>query len=124
AAPVPDTASPPVVSPPVETTATSPAAPAPPRPSTARPPKPTIVTSYEAESPANGRYDTRTFTCTGCSGGKKVGDIGRDTGVLRFNGVAATSGPITVTFAYVNGEDTRAAQLSVDGARPGRLGLP
>jgi hypothetical protein len=77
-----------------------------------------IITSYEAESPANGRYDTRTFTCTGCSGGKKVGDIGRDTGVLQFNGVAATSGPITVTFAYVNGEDTRTAQLRVNDTDP------
>ncbi len=67
---------------------------------------------------------TKAFTCTGCSGGKKVGDIGRDTGVLRFNGVAATSGPITVTFAYVNGADTRTAQLRVDDADPVWLSFP
>jgi hypothetical protein len=43
---------------------------------------------------------------------------------LRFNGVYATSGPITVTFTYVNGEDTRTAQLRVDDADPVWLSFP
>jgi hypothetical protein len=100
-----------------------------PRPPTSKaapppPPAPPVVTSYEAESSANSLSGTRTFTCDGCSGGKKVGDIGRGMGTLQFNGITATSGPISVTLVYVNGENTRTAQLSVDGAAPISLSFP
>jgi len=57
------------------------------------------------------------MTCSGCSGGRKVGDLGRGAGVLTFNGVTARAGgTATVTIAYVNGATTRTAQLSVNGA--------
>jgi Alpha-galactosidase, CBM13 domain len=112
------------------TNAASPVGTAPaPRPPTSKaapppPPAPPVVTSYEAESSANSLAGTRTFTCDGCSGGKKVGDIGRGMGTLQFNGITATSGPINVTLVYVNGENTRTAQLSVDGAAPISLSFP
>jgi Alpha-galactosidase, CBM13 domain len=93
-----------------------------PAPTAARPP---VVTEYEAEAPQNGLAGTRTFTCPGCSGGEKVGDIGRGMGTLQFNGVAAGSdGPAAVTLVYVNGESTRTAQLSVDGGVPVSLNFP
>jgi hypothetical protein len=88
------------------------------------PPGPPVITSYEAESSANSKADTRTFTCDGCSGGRKVGDIGRGMGTLQFNGIDATSGPIGVTLVYVNGENTRTAQLSVNGGDPISLSFP
>lgn len=113
------------------TSAASPASTAPaPRPPTtqaappAPPPGPPVITSYEAESSANSKADTRTFTCDGCSGGKKVGDIGRGMGTLQFNGIDATSGPIGVTLVYVNGENTRTAQLSVNDGAPISLSFP
>ncbi len=91
------------------------AAPAAPTPAAA----PDAVTSYEAESPDNDLAGTRTFTCSGCSGGKKVGNIGRGMGILRFNGLtAATAGPAVLTLTYVNGEALRSAQLRVDGGAP------
>ena len=73
---------------------------------------------------ANSLAGTKTFTCDGCSGGKKVGDIGRGMGTLQFNGITATSGPINVTLVYVNGENTRTAQLSVDGGAAISLSFP
>ncbi len=111
------------------TNAASPAGTAPaPRPPTSKaappPPAPPVVTSYEAESSANSLAGTKTFTCDGCSGGKKIGNIGRGMGTLQFNGITATSGPINVTLVYVNGEGTRTAQLSVDGAAPISLSFP
>jgi Alpha-galactosidase, CBM13 domain len=90
----------------------------------APPPPPTVITSYEAESSANSLAGTKTFTCDGCSGGKKVGNIGRGMGTLQFNGIDATSGPISVTLVYVNGEGTRTAQLSVNGGAPTSLNFP
>jgi Carbohydrate binding module (family 6) len=118
------------LSPPAGTAAASPIAttpaPAPRTSSAARATAParTVVTSYEAESAANDLTGTRTYACAGCSGGLKVGNIGRGMGTLRFNGVDATSGPIGVTLAYVNGEGTRTALLSVDGAAPVSLSFP
>lgn len=98
-------------------------APAPPptkRPPAAPPPgtpaAPPVVTSYEAESPVNGLAGTRTFSCPDCSGGTKVGYVGRDMGTLQFNGLTArTGGTATVTIVYVNGEGPRVGYLSVNG---------
>jgi len=72
--------------------------------------------SYEAESSRNTLTGTRTFTCTPCSDGEKVGDVGDGT-VLVFNKVnVAEAGTVTLTIAYLNGDAAaRRAQLSVDG---------
>ncbi|MGN9804841.1 hypothetical protein [Micromonospora sp. L32] len=117
----------------VGSVATRPAAPstAPPttRPPATRPPAapaaPMVVRSYEAESAENGLNDIRIYNCPGCSGGKKVGNIGRDMGTLQFNGVTArTGGSATVTIAYVNGEAPRVGRISVNGAAPITLTFP
>jgi hypothetical protein len=62
----------------------------------------------------------KVVSCTGCSGKKKVGDVGRNTGTLRFNAVTASAaGAATVTISYVNGGDsTRTALFTVDGGAP------
>ncbi|PWR08086.1 hypothetical protein DKT69_33440 [Micromonospora sicca] len=84
-----------------------------------------MVTSYEAESAANGLDNIRIFTCSGCSGQQKVGNIGRGMGTLRFNGVTArTGGSATVTIAYVNGESPRVGQVSVNGGPAITLTFP
>ncbi|WP_157746540.1 carbohydrate-binding protein [Micromonospora inositola] len=83
------------------------------------------MTSYEAESAANGLANIRIYTCPGCSGNKKVGNIGRGMGTLQFNGVTArTGGSATVTIAYVNGESPRVGQVSVNGGPPMTLTFP
>jgi hypothetical protein len=87
-------------------------------------PKPPVVTSYEAESSGNDLSGTRTFSCPGCSGGRKVGNIGGGKGTLQVNDVTATDGPATITLVYVNGEDTRAGLLSVNGGPPVSLSFP
>ena len=87
-------------------------------------PKPPVVTSYEAESPVNDLSGTRTFTCPGCSGGRKVGNIGGGKGTLDVNDITATDGPATITLVYVNGEDTRVGQLSVNGGPSVSLSFP
>ncbi|WP_446215253.1 hypothetical protein [Micromonospora sp. IBHARD004] len=94
-----------------------------PRPTT--PAAQPVLTSYEAESAANGLEDIRIYTCSGCSGLKKVGNIGRGMGTLRFNGVTArTGGSATVTIAYVNGESPRVGQVSVNGGPAITLTFP
>ncbi|MEW2384654.1 hypothetical protein AB0873_21545 [Micromonospora sp. NPDC047707] len=100
------------------------------RPSAAPPPAapaapPVVTTAYEAESPANGLAGTRTFTCSGCSGQKKVGYVGRDMGALQFNGVTARAGgTATVTITFVNGEGPRVGHISVNGGSPIVLTFP
>ncbi|MFF0657664.1 hypothetical protein [Micromonospora tulbaghiae] len=110
---------------------TRPAPPPPPPPAPpvtrrpAAPAAPPLVTSYEAESSANGLANIRIYTCYGCSGDKKVGNIGRDMGTLQFNGVTArTGGSATVTIAYVNGEAPRVGKISVNGEPPITLTFP
>ncbi|MCM0675265.1 hypothetical protein NCC78_11290 [Micromonospora phytophila] len=109
--------------------AAPPSAPPPaPPPATRRPTTPAappVVTSYEAESSGNGLNNIKIYACPGCSGGKKVGNIGRDMGTLQFNGVTArTGGSATVTITYVNGEGPRVGQVSVNGAAAIRLTFP
>jgi hypothetical protein len=74
------------------------------------------ATSYEAESSANtlgGR--ARVATCGACSGGGKVGFVGRG-GTLTFNRVmAASAGSYTLTIRYCDGDAGRNADLSVNG---------
>ncbi len=73
--------------------------------------------SYEAESSANtlgGR--AAVVACTSCSGGSKVGSVGRNSGTLQFNGVQASSaGTHTLTIYYLDGDTGRTAQMSVNG---------
>jgi hypothetical protein len=102
------------------------AAPPPPAPSPSPQPVPAPKpVSYEAESSANTMPGTRTFTCSGCSGGKKVGYVGKGMGTLQFNGITpATAGTVQLVIAYVNGDASRTAQLSVNGGPPLTLTFP
>ncbi len=76
---------------------------------------PTLATSYEAESSANTiAGGARLSSCSGCSGGRKVGFVGSG-GTLTFNGVAApANGTYWLTIYYADG-DGRQAQLIVNG---------
>jgi hypothetical protein len=68
---------------------------------------------------------TRIFSCSGCSGGKKVGYVGKGMGSLQFNGITpATAGTVQLVIAYVNGDSSRTAQLSVNGGPPLTLTFP
>jgi hypothetical protein len=77
---------------------------------------PPAATSYEAESPTNTLAgQARISNCTACSGGKKIGFIGKS-GVLTFNGISApVEGDYAVTIAYLNGPPSRQAMVSVNG---------
>jgi hypothetical protein len=82
-------------------------------------PTPTPISgsgSYEAESSANtlgGRAVV--VACSTCSGGEKVGNVGKG-GTLQFNNVqVSSSGTHTVTISYIDGDAGRTAQMSVNG---------
>jgi hypothetical protein len=99
----------------------------PPPDSTPPSPAPAPPVGYEAESTVNSFTSTaRVVTCAPCSGGKKVGRLGRDAGTLRFNEVrAGTDGKVEITITYVNGDKVaRSADLSVDGADPVAVTFP
>jgi hypothetical protein len=72
--------------------------------------------SYEAESPLNtigGGADIA--SCSGCSGGQKVGYLG-GTGYLTFNGVSVPqAGTYLMRLSYVDGDSSRTAVVTVDG---------
>ena len=72
--------------------------------------------SYEAESSANTLGGRAVVVgCTACSGGQKVGNLGRG-GTLQFNNVQASSaGTHTITISYLDGDAGRTAQMSVNG---------
>jgi hypothetical protein len=85
-----------------------------------------VPAAYEAEASANTQSGTRVIGCSGCSGSRKVGDVGRNAGTLQFNGITASgAGTATVTISYVNG-DTRArtADLSVNGGAATKVTFP
>jgi Alpha galactosidase A/NPCBM-associated, NEW3 domain of alpha-galactosidase/Alpha galactosidase C-terminal beta sandwich domain/Carbohydrate binding module (family 35) len=71
---------------------------------------------YEAESPANTIVaPARISSCTGCSGGQKVGFVGNG-GTVTFNGVTAPSaGNYDMTIYYLNGPPSRDAVITVNG---------
>jgi hypothetical protein len=81
------------------------------------------TTSYEAEASNNAiAGGARVANCSACSGGKKVGFVGNNSGTLQFNGVSASAaGSAQVTIAYTNGGATRTAQLSVNGGSSSTL---
>jgi chitinase len=71
--------------------------------------------SYEAEAGTlSGRAVV--FSCSGCSGRKKVGRLGNDTGTLTFDGITAgQAGSYALTIAYVDADSGRSAVLTVNG---------
>lgn len=78
--------------------------------------------SFEAESSTNSLIGTHTFTCTPCSGGKKVGYVGKGN-VLEFNNVSwGNGGSVLLVLSYVNGDTTsRTAYVAVNGGTPGKF---
>ncbi|MFJ9909607.1 RICIN domain-containing protein [Streptomyces sp. NPDC101152] len=84
--------------------------------------------TYEAESSANALAGSAaTATCSGCSGGTKVGNIGNGSAnTLTFKGVTTTaSGVKLADVAYVNGDSTtRTATLQVNGQDPTVVSFP
>jgi hypothetical protein len=73
-------------------------------------------TSYEAEATGNTIAGGASIaSCSGCSGGEKVGDLG-GTGTLTFNNVTvAVAGTYLMQLAYVDGDSSRTAVVTVDG---------
>lgn len=72
--------------------------------------------TYEAESSANTLAGGATVvSCSACSGGQKVGNVG-NSGTLQFNNVNVTNaGTYMLNIAYVDGDAGRSAQMSVNG---------
>jgi Alpha galactosidase A/Alpha galactosidase C-terminal beta sandwich domain/Carbohydrate binding module (family 35)/Fibronectin type III domain len=72
---------------------------------------------YEAEAPANTLTgDASAGDCSGCSGGKKVGNLG-GTGSLTVNDVTAPKdGTYLMKLDYVDGSSGRPAVVTVDGS--------
>jgi Alpha galactosidase A/NPCBM-associated, NEW3 domain of alpha-galactosidase/Alpha galactosidase C-terminal beta sandwich domain len=80
-------------------------------------PPPAGPTPYEAEASSNLLAGgARVSSCTGCSGGQKVGFIGSG-GTLTFTNITAPSaGSYQVTIAYLDGSTTgRQAMVSANG---------
>ena len=74
------------------------------------------ATAYEAEASANTLAGgANVASCSNCSGGQDVHNVGHN-GTLQFNNVNVSRvGTYTLTFSYVNGENTRTGYMSVDG---------
>jgi hypothetical protein len=54
--------------------------------------------------------------CSGCSGGKKVGNLGGSGNSLTFTGVSAPrDGTYLLTLGYVDGDSSRTLVVTVDG---------
>ncbi len=72
--------------------------------------------SYEAESASNTvSGSANVVSCSACSGGKKIGNIGAGSSV-RFNTIyTSTAGNANVTLYYIDGDAGRSAQISVNG---------
>jgi hypothetical protein len=77
---------------------------------------------YQAESSTNTlTAPANTITCSACSGGSRVGHLGKQSsgiGTLTFNGVLAPAGAgaYQIVVAFTDGSSTRSASISVDGA--------
>ncbi|MFC1433637.1 fibronectin type III domain-containing protein [Streptacidiphilus sp. N1-3] len=71
---------------------------------------------YEAESPANTLSGGASVAdCGNCSGGKKIGNLG-GSGTLTFPAVTvAKAGTYLVDIAYVDGDSSRTAVVTVNG---------
>jgi alpha-galactosidase len=73
-------------------------------------------TSYEAESSANTLAGGAIVaSCSACSGGQKIGNVGNG-GTLKFNNVnVANAGTYILNISYVDADTGRSAQMSVNG---------
>ncbi|WP_123042053.1 DUF4832 domain-containing protein [Cohnella candidum] len=82
--------------------------------------------SYEAEAAGNALAGgAAVASCSGCSGGAKVGYVGNNSGTITFNGVqAAAAGAYTLTIAYSNGDASRPVSVSVNNGAALNLTLP
>src|SRR5262249_1616787 len=87
-----------------------------PLPSTPAPPVIAKPASYEAEASENTLAGgARLYSCSGCSGGKKVGQIGKG-GTLQFSNISKSStSNYTLTIYYVDGDAGRTLYTSVNG---------
>ena len=72
--------------------------------------------AYEAESSANTLTGNASIAdCSNCSGGKKIGNLG-GTGTLTFPDITvASAGTYLVDIAYVDGDSSRTAVVTVNG---------
>lgn len=79
-------------------------------------PSSTTVLSYEAESARNALAGgANVASCSACSGGLKIGNLGNG-GVVQFQDVyARNAGTVNMTIYYVDGDTGRSIQLSVNG---------
>jgi hypothetical protein len=81
-------------------------------------------TKYEAESSANTLAGTaNVISCSACSGGERVGHLGKQTsgvGTLTFNGIEGTggAGAYAVVVAFTDGSASRNVSISVNGGTP------
>ncbi len=87
-------------------------------------------TVYEAESSANTLGGSATVaSCTTCSGGKDVQNVGNGgggNGTLQFNNIQTNlPGPQLISISYVNADTTaRTASMSVNGAAATTVNFP
>jgi serine/threonine protein kinase len=91
-------------------------------------PTPSPPTSYEAEAPQNtlaGGTSIQPENCSDCSGGARVGYIGKG-GTLQFNDVSKNmNGSYTLTIYYMlSGQDTSTGYLSVNGGPATTFNVP
>ncbi|GCE22396.1 hypothetical protein KDK_61960 [Dictyobacter kobayashii] len=76
----------------------------------------TSTLSYEAESADNSiGGGASVVSCSACSGGQKVGNIGSGAYVQLNNIYANSAGTATISVYYIDGDTGRSAQLSVNG---------
>ncbi len=94
-------------------------------------PTPTLTPSgyaaYEAESGSNTLAGgAGVVSCSTCSGGNKVGNVGNNAGTLQFNSVnGASAGNYTLTIYYINGDTAaRNATMSVNGGTGNNVSFP
>ncbi|SDS59418.1 fibronectin type III domain-containing protein [Microlunatus soli] len=77
-------------------------------------------TTYEAEDAGNDHTgNAGVADCAGCSGGAKIGNLGGDATLTIKDVTAPTDGRYLVKIDYVDGDVSREAQFTVDGADTG-----
>lgn len=88
---------------------------------------PSGYAAYEAESGSNTLAGgAGVVSCSTCSGGNKVGNVGNNAGTLQFNSVnGASAGNYTLTIYYINGDTAaRNATISVNGGAGSNISFP
>ncbi|MEV6424662.1 CBM35 domain-containing protein [Streptomyces sp. NPDC051662] len=85
-------------------------------------PGPAGPVTYEAEAGGNTlEGGASAGDCSGCSGGRKVGNLG-SAGVLTFDGITAPrDGTYLVTVGYVDADSSRLGVVTVNGRKPFQL---